>query len=154
MDLIHVFIIVNRLFEGVTPSGPVSKTPCIHFPDIDLGLPVYHPLSEVFPGSSSLGDADAGPAAHPEIFQSRSRTKQKVSIRSMGDRSANHSFDSCISKNRYPFRDFFKVWFEPLGVWRKQGIVKTPIDSVEPPGLGIHLIGADHQPLLFLAVIA
>ena len=155
MDLVHLVVFVDRLFDAVSAHSPVAEPPRLHFTHVDLGLAVHHPLREILARARTLGDADPGAAAHPEIVESGRRPDQEPAVRGVGDRPADHPPDARVLEHRDAPCGALEPRDQPVDVGRQQLGVERPVDPVERPGLGVvGLVGADDQPVLLLAVVA
>ena len=116
---------------------------------------MHHPLRQILPRARTLGDADAGAAAHPEILQPGGRSDEKSAIRRVGDGPADDPHDPRVLERRDPLGGQFEPRHQAVDVGRQQLGVERPVDAVQRPCLGaIGLVGADDQPLPLLAVVA
>ena len=73
----------------------------------------------------------------------------------MCDRSVDDAFDTCIGKNRNPFRSKQQAGFQAFNRLRQQFHVETPVYPVNTPGNRARgFVGSNQNALLFLSDIA
>ena len=131
--------------------GP--ETAGVHGEQVYGRLAAFHPLGEEAPGAARRRHAEAEALGEPEVPQAVGRADQRVAVGGVGNGAVHHILDAGFAEDRHPGDGRLDMRLEPLQVAGEQLLAEIVRHAVHEAGRRARLIGAEDQPVAFLAEI-
>ena len=147
------FIILGRFDRAPVRRRPIAETGNVHRPDINRRLTIYHPFGHRQPDAAALTKSRHHTHGAPIVLHARHRADHRVAVGTKGE--------GAVYGLPYPglgqHRDTLKRKFQPVGdlveIGLQQFMAEILRRAADLPGRALFFIGAQQQPVAFLAEI-